>query len=114
MITVYGMKNCTTVRKATKWLDDHNIDYNSHDYKKSGVDIPFLKKAMDDHGWDVIINKNSTTWRTLPDHEKDEMTREQAELLADAKPSVIKRPIIDTDKSIIVGFNEDVYKDTLL
>ena len=96
------------------WMHKYNIVYAFFDYKKTIPDANMLKRAMDDHGWENVINKRGTTWRTLPDDAKDAMNREQAELLAHAKPSVIKRPLIDTGDSIIVGFDADVYKETLL
>ncbi len=114
MIAVYGIKNCDSVKKALKWLDNHNVDYKFHDYKKHGVDDAFLSRAMDEHGWEIIINRKGTTWRQIPEDDRQDMTRDQAELLAHAKPSVIKRPILSSGDSIIVGFDVDVYKDTLL
>lgn len=110
----YGIKNCDTMKKSLKWLDDNNIAYDFHDYKKIGVDMDFLKKAMDMHGWETIINRKGMTWRQMPEKDRESMSREQAELLADAKPSVIKRPLLDNGETIIVGFDPDVYKETLL
>lgn len=114
MIKIYGIKNCDTMKKAFRWLDDHNIAYDFHDYKKVGVDDAFLARAINIHGWETIINRKGMTWRQIPEKERESMSREQAELLAHAKPSLIKRPLIDNGDSIIVGFDVDVYKGTLL
>ncbi len=102
------------MRKALRWLDDHHIDYQVHDYKNKGIDLDILKKAMDIHGWENVINRKSTTWRQIPQKERDSMSREQAELLADAKPSVIKRPIIAKGDDILIGFDTDTYSNILL
>ncbi len=111
---IYGIKNCDTMKKAFKWLDDNNIIYDFHDYKKSGVDADFLSKAMGIHRWENVINKRGMTWRQIPEDDRNAMTRKSAELLADAKPSVIKRPIVAKDDTIILGFNETEYKEKLL
>ena len=102
------------MKKAFDWLDDHDVNYDFHDYKKIGVDTEVLKRAMNQHGWENVINRKGITWRQIPDEEKKSMNREQAELLADAKPSIIKRPIIAKGDTILLGFDTDQYRETLL
>lgn len=110
MIKVYGIKNCDTMKKARTWLKDHGVEYEFHNYKKDGVNKDVLSKAMDQHGWEAVINRRGTTWRTIPDKAKDNMDRDDAELLADAHPSVIKRPLIVKGNEIILGFDPDKYE----
>ena len=109
MIKIYGIKNCDTIKKTLKWFDDNNIAYDFIDYKKTDVDMGVIKRAMDQHGWDAVINRKSQTWRTITDEAKTNMSREDAEILADSKPSVIKRPMIDTGKDIVLGFDSHKY-----
>jgi Spx/MgsR family transcriptional regulator len=113
-ITIHGIKNCDTMKKAFKWLDDHGVAYEFHDYKKVGVDMNVLARAMDAHGWEHVINRKGITWRKIPENERDNMSRDQAEILADAKPSVIKRPLIAKGDIILLGFDTDLYKEKLL
>ena len=112
-ITIYGIKNCDTMKKTFKWLDDHGVNYDFHDYKKTGVDKDILKKAIDIHGWQNVINHKGMTWRQLPENERTSMGREQAELLADAKPSIIKRPLIVKGDEILLGFDQQKFEQTL-
>ena len=102
------------MKKAFKWLDDHNVAYDFYDYKKHGADMSILQKAMDQHGWDTVINRKGMTWRQLPQEERNEMTRNQAELLADAKPSIIKRPLVAKGEDILLGFDPETYKEKLI
>ena len=113
MITIHGIKNCDTMKKAFHWMDDNGVDYTFRDYKKVGIDTDILKKAMDQHGWENVINRKGTTWRQIPQEERDAMTREQAELLANTKPSAIKRPLIVKGDVILLGFDKDKYEKTL-
>lgn len=97
------------MKKTFKWFDDHAIEYEFIDYKKTAVDDTVLSMAMDQHGWDSVINKRGTTWRTIDEDAKNNMTRQDAELLAHQKPSIIKRPLIVNGNQIILGFNADKY-----
>jgi arsenate reductase len=114
MIKIYGIKNCDTMKKAFKWLNDHDVTYDVHDYKKMGVDSDALSRAMDVHGWESVINQRGSTWRQIPETERQSMNREQAEILAHAKPSVIKRPLITQGDSIILGFDMDKYEQSFI
>jgi len=110
MIKIYGIKNCDTMKKTFQWLDDNAIAYDFHDYKKIGVDDEFLTRAIEQHGWETIINKRGTTWRKLSDAEKYAVNDATALQLAKSNPSIIKRPLIEHSQGIIVGFDDEAYK----
>lgn len=111
MITMYGIKNCDTVKKACKWLDEHGIEYCFHDYKKEGMSREILCRWADELGWEVLVNTRGTTWRRLPEEIRNSiMSRESAIDLMMNSLSVIRRPMIDTGVRRILGFNEEEYK----
>lgn len=111
MITVYGIKNCDTVKKALKWLDGNDVAYQFHDYKKSGVDEAWLRKVVLKFGWELVLNKRGTTWRKLGDEQSKIIDNEAAILLMIEMTSIIKRPIIDLGGDYLVGFNEGKYEE---
>ncbi len=113
-ITVYGIKNCDTMKKTFKWLDDHDVDYGFHDYKKAGIDDTALTHAIDAHGWENVINRRGTTWRKLPDDIKTSMNADTAIKIAHENPSIIKRPIITNGGTIILGFDMDKYEQAFI
>lgn len=112
-ITVYGIKNCNTMKKAFTWLDDHNITYTFHDYKKLGADKDVLIRAIDEHGWETVINRKGMTWRALPDDIKNVMDQSNAIDIALEKPSIIKRPLLSVGDKTYVGFTDDMYEEIL-
>lgn len=114
MITVYGIKNCDTMKKAFQWLDQHGVAYDFYDYKKQAPDTSVLEQAMDTHGWENVINRKGMTWRQLPDDIKKSMDQPKAIQVAMEKPSIIKRPLIAKDEDILLGFDPDVYNSKLL
>ena len=107
MITVYGIKNCDTVKKALKWLADHNIEHKLHDYRVDGLDNAFLQQAEAQFGWENLVNKRSTTWRNLDEDVKKTLSK--ATVLAE-NPTLIKRPIILQDDKALIGFDEKEYQ----
>ena len=109
MVTIYGIKNCDTMKKAIKWLNDHSVDYQFHDFKKSGLDEKQLKAWVKQIGWEVLVNRRGTTWRKLPEAEREGIDEAKAIQLMLDNLSLIKRPILDTDKAIHVGFKADEY-----
>jgi Spx/MgsR family transcriptional regulator len=111
MIDLYGIPNCDTVRKARKWLLDRDITYQFHDYKKEGVDEAMLTSWCATHGWEVLLNRRGTTWRKLPDSEKQEMSGEKAIALMLTHPSLIKRPLLIVGTTVEVGFSEQRYQE---
>lgn len=108
---IYGIKNCDTMKKALRWLDDHGVDYEFHNYKKDGIDEDVLKLALEQHGWEIVINKNGTTWRALPDDVKEAMNDDNAIALAQENPSVLKRPLLLRLGQTYIGFNAKEYKE---
>lgn len=107
--TMYGIKNCDTIKKARRWLDDHGVDYAFHDYKSSGVDRPLLTAWCEAHGWETICNRAGTTFRQLPDADKTGLSQAKAITLMLASPSIIKRPILVVNDRSIVGFSPETY-----
>ena len=108
-ITVYGIKNCDTMKKAFTWLDKHKVAYAFHDYKKSGADSAVVKRSFEQHGWENTLNRKGMTWRNLPDNIKTGMTEKSALETAIDNPSVIKRPLIVRGKDVVLGFDEDEF-----
>ncbi|OOF79355.1 ArsC family reductase [Rodentibacter caecimuris] len=110
MITVYGIKNCDTVKKALKWLADHNIEHKLHDYRIDGLDTAFLQQAEAQFGWENLVNKRSTTWRNLDEEIKKNLSKTTALSVLVDNPTLIKRPIIMQDNKTLIGFNEKEYE----
>ena len=110
MITLYGIKNCDTMKKAFQWLDKHGVEYQFHDYKKQGIDEKTLSAWSKKVGWETLLNRRGTTWRKLPDKTKDNITEKSALKIMQEQPSIIKRPVLKQGSSYIVGFDEKQYK----
>ncbi|WP_070157569.1 ArsC family reductase [Sphingobium phenoxybenzoativorans] len=108
-ITMYGIKNCDTIKKARTWLETHGVEYAFHDYKASGADEGKLRAWVAEHGWETILNRAGTTFRALPDADKQGIDADKAVALMLANPSMIKRPVLDLGEKRIVGFKPDVY-----
>ncbi len=113
-ITIYGIKNCDTMKKARAWLDQHGVDYVFHDYKVSGIEPERLARWAKTAGWETLLNRAGTTFRKLPDKDKDGLTEKNALALMLAQPSMIKRPVLDLGHGkIIVGFKPEQYAAAL-
>jgi arsenate reductase (glutaredoxin) len=108
-ITIYGIKNCDTMKKARAWLDGHGVAYDFHDYKTAGIAKDKLKQWSDEVGWDMLLNRAGTTFKKLPDTDKEGLNERKALALMAAQPSMIKRPVLDLGGKLLVGFKEDVY-----
>lgn len=109
-ITLYGIKNCDTMKKARVWLDDHGITYTFHDYKTQGISAEHLQKWIKNVGWEKLLNKAGTTFRKLPDADKTNLTEEKAVTLMVAQPSMIKRPVLEAATDLEVGFKPENYE----
>lgn len=109
-ITIYGIKNCDTMKKARAWLDQQGVDYRFHDYRQDGVPEPALRQWIAALGWDTVINRRGTTWRKLDPEVRENMDADAAAEQALANPSLIKRPILQTDDHLRAGFNADEWK----
>ena len=112
---IYGIPNCDTVRKARKWLDARDIDYTFHDYKKEGADRDKLERWADRCSWEALLNRRGTTFRKLDDADKDNIDRDKAIDLMLQHPSMIKRPVMETEDGdrVLVGFAESEWENCL-
>jgi arsenate reductase len=108
-ITIYGIKNCDTMKKARAWLDDHDVAYAFHDYKAEGVDRASLERWAKDVGWEILLNRAGTTFRKLPERERENVTEKKAIALMLEQPSMIKRPVLDVGGKLLVGFKPEIY-----
>jgi arsenate reductase len=108
--TIYGIKACDTMQKARAWLADHGVVYGFHDYKAEGVDRARLEGWAKAVGWEVLLNRSGTTFRKLPEADKAGLTEAKAIGLMLAQPSMIKRPVLETEGGdLIVGFKPEIY-----
>ena len=108
-ITIYGIKNCDTMKKARAWLDEHGVAYDFHDYKTAGIAKEKLKGWSDELGWETLLNRAGTTFRKLPDGDKEGLNEKKALALMLAQPSMIKRPVLDLGGKLLVGFKPEIY-----
>ncbi|MFN3585096.1 ArsC family reductase [Phenylobacterium sp.] len=107
--TLYGIRNCDTMKKAWTWLDQHGVAYAFHDYKKDGIDRATLEGWVEAVGWEVLLNRAGTTFRKLPDGEKQGLDAAKAMALMLAQPSMIKRPVLAAKGKLTVGFRPEAY-----
>lgn len=112
-LTLYGIKNCDTVRKARNWLEGHDVAYIFHDYKLAGVTAQQLEAWAAQVGWEKLLNKAGTTFRKLPDADKADLTEKRAIALMVAHPTLIKRPVLETPQGLQVGFKPELYAAAL-
>lgn len=111
LMKLYGIPNCTTVKKARAWLAEHGHDVPFHDFKKQGVDAAWLRGVMRQTGWQALLNTRGTTWRKLADAEKAAVTDSSSAIqLMQNNPSVIKRPVLEVAGTYHIGFSEDQYQ----
>jgi arsenate reductase len=108
--TIYGIKNCDTMKKARTWLDEHGVRYDFHDYKTAGIDAARLEGWCRQVGWEVLLNRSGTTFRKLPESERGDLNERKAVALMLAQPSMIKRPVLERGGKTIVGFNPATYQ----
>ncbi|KQY13294.1 ArsC family reductase [Rhizobium sp. Root482] len=113
MTTIYGIRNCDTMKKARAWLEGQGIAHDFHDYKQSGVSREMLSRWCAALGWETVLNRAGTTFRALPEAEKAGLDEDGAVSLMLAQPSMIKRPILDRDGELIAGFKPDIYEKVL-
>jgi arsenate reductase len=112
-VTLYGIKNCDTMKKARAWLDSHGIAYAFHDYKSAGVERALLEGWVRQLGWEPLLNRAGTTFRKLPDEQKQDLTEARAIALMLAQPSMIKRPVLVYPGGVLVGFQPETYLSAL-
>jgi arsenate reductase len=107
---IYGIKNCDTVKKARAWLDSHGVAYGFHDYKSDGISKAKLQGWSDEVGWETLLNRAGTTFRKLPDADKQDLNERKAIALMLAQPSMIKRPVLEAGRKLLVGFSPEIYQ----
>ena len=111
-ITIYGIKNCDTMKKARAWLDKHGVAYDFHDYKSRGIDKGRLESRAKKAGWETLLNRAGTTFKKLPAEDKDGITEAKAIKLMLAQPSMIKRPVLELARGkLLVGFKPEAYEE---
>ncbi|SFC38054.1 arsenate reductase [Marinospirillum celere] len=114
MLTLYGIPNCNTMKKARTWLDANQLEYTFHDYKKAGIDQATLQGWVSRLGWEPLVNRRGTTWRKLPEEQREAINQDLALQLMQDNPSLIKRPVLETGNQLLVGFDTDEWQQQLL
>jgi arsenate reductase len=113
-ITIYGIKNCDTMKKARAWLDKQGVAYDFHDYKVAGIERQRLERWCKAVGWETLLNRAGTTFRKLPERDKQAVDARKALALMLAQPSMIKRPVLDLGRDrLLVGFKPEAYEDAI-
>ena len=110
MIKIYGIPNCDTMKKARRWLDDNGVEYEFHDYKKLGVPEKELTHWVREAGWETVLNKRGTTWRKLDDDIKESIDEASAIRIMLENPSIIKRPVLESGNTLLIGFKQADYQ----
>jgi arsenate reductase len=111
MVIMYGIKNCDTIKKARKYLEAQQVDYQFHDVRSDGINQIQLQAWVNELGWEKLINKRSTTWRNLPDETKQNINELLALVVMEDQPTIIKRPVLEMSDRVMVGFSEKQYDD---
>jgi Spx/MgsR family transcriptional regulator len=111
-VTIYGIKNCDTMKKARAWLDGRGVAYAFHDYKTAGIAHDMLEAWVRKAGWETLLNRAGTTFRALPEKDKGGLSDKKAIALMIAQPSMIKRPVLDVGGKLLVGFRAEQYAET--
>lgn len=112
-LRMYGIPNCDTIKKAKTWLTDQGVEFDFHNYKKDGISEDKIRQWLKAVSWEELLNRRGTTWRKLDDSVKDNIDEQSAIQLMIEQPSIIKRPVLETDKKVLVGFKPDDYQQAL-
>jgi len=114
-VTVYGIPNCDITKKAFAWLKENKIDYKFHDYKKEGISLAKLNEWSKKSSWEILLNKRGTTWKGIsPAIQQTISNQKAAAQLMQEHTSLIKRPVIEVNDEILIGFDQTIYNDVLL
>lgn len=111
MLTVYGIKSCDSCRAARNYLAEHDIEFRFHDVRVDGVDIQMLERWVDRIDWDKLLNRRSLTWRKIPEVDRNDMNQDRAFALIIERPTLLKRPVLESDDFLAVGFSEEQFAD---
>jgi arsenate reductase len=109
-VTVYGIRNCDTMKKTFAWLDGHGVSYDFHDYKRKGVPAGKLAAWEEVAGWERLVNTRGTTWRRIPEVDRQDLDASRALALLAKYPSAIKRPVVEAGKKLLVGFDAEAFE----
>jgi arsenate reductase len=112
-VTIYGIQNCDTMKKARRWLEARGVDYTFHDYKTAGIAADSLARWCREVGWETLLNRSGTTFRKLPERDKQDLDEKRALALMAAQPTLIKRPVLDIGGRFLVGFKPEHYEQAL-
>lgn len=110
MVTLYGIHNCDTVKKARAWLEERGIAYTFHDFRKDGLNPIWLREWVAEFGWETLVNRKGITWRNLPEETRAQMDEAIALAVMEENPAIIKRPLLDTGSRHVVGFQLETYR----
>jgi arsenate reductase len=113
LVTIYGIKNCDTMKKARAWLDKRGVAYDFHDYKVQGIERKKLESWSKEVGWEILLNRAGTTFRKLPEKEREGIAEKKAIALMLAEPSMIKRPVLEAGGKLLVGFKPETFEREL-
>jgi len=113
MYILYGIKNCDTVKKARAWLSSRGHEYRFHDFRVDGLDASLLERLEESLGWENLLNRRGTSWRKLDEAARENLDRERALALMLAHPTIVKRPVLETDAKILIGFTPEYYANEL-
>ena len=111
MLTMYGIRSCDTCRKARKYFAEHDIEFRFHDVREDGLDIQMLERWSDRIAWEKLLNRQSLTWRKIPEVDRGGMTRDRALALMIDQPTLLKRPVLESPKFMAVGFSEKRFSE---
>jgi arsenate reductase (glutaredoxin) len=114
MFTLYGIKNCSTVKKARDWLEQHGIAYQFHDVRADGLSLEQLQDFTARVDWTCLLNRSSTSWRQLTPEQQSDLTEDKAIQLIHNTPTLLKRPVLESGEQLIVGFKAENYQEQLL
>lgn len=106
---LYGIKNCDTVKRARLWLDQRSLDYRFHDFRADGLDASLMDRLEAALGWETLLNRRGTTWRQLPESQRQDLDRAKAIALMLAQPALIKRPVLESGVKTLIGFSPEHY-----
>ncbi|WP_454280926.1 ArsC family reductase [Sphingomonas sp. Marseille-Q8236] len=110
-VELYGIPNCDTMKKARVWLDQHGVAYRFHNYKADGIDEATLRRWVEQVGWELLLNRAGTTFRKLDEADRQDIDADKAITLMQAQPSLIKRPVLDREGALTVGFKPERYAE---
>lgn len=113
MLTIYGIPNCDTCRKARKWLDQKSVQYRFHDLRVDGLDVETLTRWADRADWQELLNTRSRTWRKIPQSDREDLSKGSAISLMLVQPTLIKRPVLECEAFIAIGFSPEQYAERI-